>query len=283
MLAHPKTAPVNELEYEASTVTPEKFRAVLEQHGVILLRNAVRQEVLQPVANAAFQMIDHFNAIPRDVIEREIAFDSDSVRTEWRQKLGHGLHYNMDLINFTQGRHSLFDPLRKSGLLDMAAEAWPETLAQENYVSPLHRIYPEGRTEGYAGASLHMHVDAAFHQFNLLCLNFWTPLTKAGGDRPGLQVLPMGIADSKAYMEFKSEGHADAGQQQANFSRFRVHKAELEALEEAGLLHALWRPTLEPGDVLVFTNFTIHGTWSEPGMSDQRTSIEARVLLHPRA
>lgn len=269
------------LERVARDVWPGEFRDALLDHGVILLRDAVDTEIMTPLTQAATAMIDHYDAIPREVMERQIAEGPPAARGEGEERMVHGLHYDADFANFSHGRWSLFDPIRKSGLADLASAAWPEHTLSEYAISPLHRIEPFRRGTGYMGPPLQMHVDAAFHQHEWLGLNFWTPLTPAGGDYPGLQVLPLGVEASKAHMEYRPEGHAGEPDM-AQMSKFRNDNASLEALERAGLLDDLWQPILQPGDVLVFTNFTIHGTWSVEGMTRPRTSIEARVLLYPR-
>jgi hypothetical protein len=269
-----------DLDRDASTVTPAEFRAALIDHGVILLRNAVPPDVIEPLRATAAAMIEHFDSIPRDVIEREILDEDPAVRLWWDQKLAHGLHYNMDIVNFSRGAQSLFDPIRRTSMGELLAAAWPDHKVVENHVSPLHRIFPPGEAPGFNGPPLQMHVDAAFHKCDTLGLNFWTPLTPAGGERPGLAVLPLGVKAAQAYMEFNPDGH-DGEPETANQSKFRNSKALLENLERAGLAKDLWRPLLNPGDILVFTNFTIHGTWCEAGMTSPRTSIEARVLLIP--
>ena len=39
-----------------------------------------------------------------------------------------------------------------------------------------------------------------------------------------------------------------------------------------------WRPIFEPGDVMIFDQWTVHRTFVQPTMSQSRLSIEMRVI-----
>lgn len=60
---------------------------------------------------------------------------------------------------------------------------------------------------------------------------------------------------------------------------FKHRHLTADALTGLGLDAAFVHPMLEPGDVLAFSNYTIHETSVRPGMNRPRTNIEVRVLL----
>jgi len=245
------------------------------RHGAIVLRNAVPRAVLDPISDCIASMLEHYDQIPKEVIIRETEFEFPGKQQEWREIMIDGVHYNLDLVAFSQGRHSLFDPFRKSGLSDLTREAWPEMEVRENFITNVRRVFSAEAT-GYGDSPLSAHVDAQFHQHDLLGINFWTPLTDAGIDQPGLAVVPMGVEETRAYLEYNPEGYERTDQDIGLMHHFRTRK-----LESDDLAARFVRPQLRPGDVLAFTNYTIHATSVLPHMTKSRTSIEMRVLLLP--
>jgi hypothetical protein len=116
-----------------------------------------------------------------------------------------------------------------------------------------------------------------FHQHDILCVNFWLPLTTAGKDRPGIAIVPMGVEESKSYLEYSANGYEPRELDFAYMHHFRHEKLEPAKLQEAGLHFII--PHMNPGDALAFTNFTIHATYVDEGMVHPRTSIEGRMLI----
>jgi hypothetical protein len=53
----------------------------------------------------------------------------------------------------------------------------------------------------------------------------------------------------------------------------------VESLGKHGLLKYVWAPQFEKGDILAFTNFTMHATHCLPTMTLPRASVEVRVNL----
>jgi hypothetical protein len=113
----------------------------------------------------------------------------------------------------------------------------------------------------------------------MLSINFWTPLVACGVDAPGLKVIPLGVAKTKSYLEYNSDGHQLQAGDFAYMAKFRCSKMELAALEEHDLIKRVWAPEFNAGDVLAFTNFTMHATHHTKTMSNPRTSVEVRIDL----
>lgn len=88
-------------------------------------------------------------------------------------------------------------------------------------------------------------------------VNVWIPVTPAGGDAPGLE-LELGGAQQPVYSLTQSEP-----QRRARIDRIPAER--------------LWRPQMQPGDVLIFTPYTLHRTSLLPGMSQNRVSAELRI------
>jgi hypothetical protein len=122
-------------------------------------------------------------------------------------------------------------------------------------------------------------VDAQFHYIHELSINFWTPLTACGKDSPGLEVILLGVQETRDYLEFNEAGYEPGPDDIALMHHFRWNKARLDKLKESGLAKHIWAPEFEEGDILAFTNFTMHATHYLPGMKTPRTSVEVRVNM----
>jgi hypothetical protein len=246
--------------------------------GTVLLRNAVPDDVISPIAEEVERMLDHFDEIPADVIRREMDSEDSYRRSVWSQILSDGVHYNYDFVVFSKGRHSLYDPVRKSLLYRLIAEGWPQQKIVENPITNVRRVFA-GDATGYADKPLSAHVDAMFHQHDTLGINFWLPLTTAGTDRPGIAVVPLGVEETKQYLEFNPKGYEQRDGDFGSMRHFRSEKLAADKLQRAGLHFAM--PHMKPGDALAFTNFTIHATHVTEAMTHPRTSIEGRMLIEP--
>lgn len=266
------------LQIQGDVADPQVFRRAMLDHGTVLLRQAVPLAVIEPLAQATQAMLAHYDAIPPDLIRREMEFEEPGRRNVWREILNDGVHYNPDMIVFTQGRRNLFEPLRRSRLRALVEAAWPEKTLRENFVTNVRRVFP-GEPQGYADMPLSPHVDAMFHQHDVLGINFWTPLTPAGGDAPGLAVVPASVEEIKAHLAYDEHGYERRADDHGQMHHFRYDRLAPDAMEASGMTARFERPVLQPGDVLAFTNFTIHATAIAPAMTRPRTSIEVRVLL----
>ena len=266
-------------EYDAKDISPTILRQAILARGTILIRNLIPQEVIRPLGDDVLKMIAHFDSIPQDIVRREMGYEEPARKNMWREILNDGVHYNYDLITFTAGRASMFDPLHKSAMFSLVRDAFPEARIEENFITNTRRIFPKPPKGGYSDVPLEPHIDAMFHQHDVFGINFWTPLTEAGEHAPGLAVVPNSVVDVRNAFEYNPEGYEVGPHDFAHMHRFKSHKVAPEGLEQLGYAHRFVRPKMQPGDVLAFTNFTVHATSVLPGMTNSRTSIEVRVLL----
>jgi hypothetical protein len=123
------------------------------------------------------------------------------------------------------------------------------------------------------------HVDAQYHFIHQLSINFWTPLTACGKNSPGVKVILLGEEETKDYLEFYEAGYAPEPDDIDNMCHFRCNKMRLDTLRKHELTEYLWAPQFEKGDILAFTNFTMHATHYLPEMAQPRTSVEVRISL----
>lgn len=113
--------------------------------------------------------------------------------------------------------------------------------------------------------ALPFHQDQSILQTPLL--NVWIPLAECGVHAPGLEVV---VTDRRDLL-------AMAGPPDHAVPVERARIDERLVLEMFGP-GALWRPTLGPGDVLVFAGTTIHRSHVTPRMTKPRLSVELRLV-----
>jgi hypothetical protein len=113
--------------------------------------------------------------------------------------------------------------------------------------------------------ALPFHQDQSILQTPLL--NVWVPLVECGVHAPGLEVVVTDRLDLLAV----------AGLPDHDVPVERARIDERLVLETFGP-GALWRPSLRPGDALVFAGTTIHRSHVTPDMTRPRLSVEMRLV-----
>ena len=110
-----------------------------------------------------------------------------------------------------------------------------------------------------------------FHQDQFILrtplLNVWIPLAECGVHAPGLEVV---VTDKRDLL-------AVAGPADHDLPVERARIDERLVVETFGP-GALWRPSLRPGDVLVFAGTTVHRSHVTPAMTKPRLSVEMRLV-----
>jgi hypothetical protein len=94
-------------------------------------------------------------------------------------------------------------------------------------------------------------------------LNFWLPITLAGGDMPGIELAPVGLTACMALTK-----------EQTDHPLIELDAAEI--IQRFGS-DSFFRPVMAPGDVLVMNEYTIHRTHIPTQAVRDRYSIELRV------
>lgn len=107
-----------------------------------------------------------------------------------------------------------------------------------------------------------------FHQdmgaFGEMGVNVWLPLTPAGDDYPGLELLS---GRTRALVEVEVEETGDV------YSYLKI--AENQFRFDEALLVA---PILAPGDCILFLGDVVHRTYLPATSTGQRTSLEIRLF-----
>lgn len=113
--------------------------------------------------------------------------------------------------------------------------------------------------------ALPFHQDQSILQTPLL--NVWIPLTECGVHALGLEVV---VTDRRDLLALAGPpDHA------VPVERARIDERLVLGMFGPG---ALWRPSLDPGDVLVFAGTTVHRSHVTPQMTKPRLSVELRLV-----
>jgi hypothetical protein len=122
---------------------------------------------------------------------------------------------------------------------------------------------------------LGLHLDAHFHPF-AFTVNFWVPFQECGVEAPGLQLLPLAYKETRAYSGYTGAIHRDG--QRWNRGYFRSDYFDADDIVSDFGENALLRPVMKPGDLIVSSNWVIHGTYRTAQMRNGRTNMEARLI-----
>jgi hypothetical protein len=262
-------------DFNYGALDAAQFRTQLLSRGAVMLRSAVDPQLLDQIGFRLDEMFAQYASVPSDELQRRAESSDPIERDFWEQiKLSH----IFDRAFKPYAGISFFDIIRKGGLWEFAARAFPEAAMVESAVCNCRRMI-DGDLRKFVDRPIEFHVDAQFFYVHQLSVNFWTPLVDCGTTAPGLKVITLGVRDTLQYLEFKAEGYEPRPRDIAHMHKFRCENMELERLGANGLAELVWAPTFKKGDVLAFTNFTMHATHYLPEMTQPRTSVEVRVDL----
>ena len=240
-----------------------------------MLRKAVEPLLLKSIQTPLEQSFAQYLNIPPAEFQRHLASQDPVARDFWQQiQLGH----MFDRTFKPAAGFSFFEIVRSSGLWSFTALAFPESLLEESSVCNCRRI-TDSDVRQFWDRPIEFHIDAQFFYDEKLSINFWTPLVPCGLLAPGLKVIPIGVHETRTYLEYNPDGYDPGPKDFARMHKFRCSKLEPFLLQKHGFLSQQWAPQFEVGDILAFTNFTLHATHFTDTMTEPRISVEVRVDL----
>lgn len=219
----------------------------LRRYGVLKIRNLIDPGLISAVGAAARALYDERDA-------RVAAGECLPVP----QRQSH-LRRTLPLSDITAAGRPAAE------LLDCpAVRALAEAhLGEEPQMNP--NSYVRALIPGPQIQALPFHQDQSILRTPLL--NVWIPLAECGVDAPGLEVV---VTDKRELL-------AMAGPPDHDVPVERVRIDERLVTETFGP-GALWRPSLSPGDALVFAGTTVHRSHVTPAMTKPRLSVEMRLV-----
>jgi hypothetical protein len=244
-------------DFPAQT-SPARLHESLEKYGAALIRGAVAPNVVRVYLDALNEIYDLYDAgDPRLKCckPNEVAGVARGDVTAGVLERVTGL----SIENYFASRS-----LRR--LLRLCLPVCRPTLETLMTVSPGHRKAISG---------LPLHTDGIIQGTTKAVLAMWSPLHPCGVDAPGLRVVSAG---RKAVRDYLRESFPDRPIPGWSSS---TEWASTDAFDEDRLRQLFgppWAPEMQPGDVMVFTNWTIHGSQFGPEFTKPRSAIIQRWM-----
>jgi hypothetical protein len=263
-------------DYQYGALGASEFRDVILGRGAIMLRNAADPKLLDKIRQQIDDIFEHYASERGLENETHPALNNSVDRADFWNQLKRSHIFDRTFKQFFD--LSFYEIIRANGLWALAESAFPECEIREAADCNCRRT-AVGDLAMFFDAPIDFHVDAQYHSIDHPAINFWTPLVACGKDAPGLKVVLLGVQETKDYLEFTEAGYEKDPDDIALMHHFRCKKESVESLGKHGLLKYVWAPQFEKGDILAFTNFTMHATHCLPTMTLPRTSVEVRVKL----
>jgi hypothetical protein len=226
--------------------TPESLRQAFLQYGCTIVRRAASPGLLDQVRAAIDRAYEHTSDV--HVYDRDIKAVTDRALT---------------------GYEIVGDPKLKRFLDLVYGGQW---YLRKNATA--RRIEGTDRDQGWQ-EPLPLHLDSQIHRFQFT-VNFWVPLQDCGIDSPTLQFVPFDYIRTRGYSGFTGRPLRD--KEDFHLAYFSKDAFELEAIHAAFGENCLLRPVMNAGDLIIASNWLIHGSYRTPAMTKGRTSIELRFL-----
>ena len=112
------------------------------------------------------------------------------------------------------------------------------------------------------------HQDCSFLPFKSLIINSWVPLTNCGVNSPSIQVI---VKPLNAFITPEDYNNPIAKPYQKIELSEDFVKSNFDG-------EKIWAPEMHVGDVLFFSNFTVHRTFISKEMTENRISLEIRCM-----
>jgi hypothetical protein len=236
------------IDRAATAWTPESLRAAYVRHGCAVVRGAIDLEKIARV--------------------REVTVEAYA-----RTRATH--MHDKDIAEASGGRVSGFDLIAHPLLtrfLDLVFVG--QRYRREDATS--RRIGARASNEDWQ-APLELHVDSFFHEF-WFTVNFWVPFDACGVEAPGLQLLPIDYRSTRRYTGFSRQPIYPKREDFENSRYFPTEVLSVERIERDFGAGSLFRPAMQPGDVIIASNWIVHGSYETAAMSKGRSSIELRFI-----
>jgi ectoine hydroxylase-related dioxygenase (phytanoyl-CoA dioxygenase family) len=236
------------IDRDITAWTPESLRAAFVEHGCAVVRRAIDLEAIARLRAVTSELYTRTTDV--HVFEAEIA-------------------------EATQGVVSGFDLISNPLLMQFLDRIFAgqryrrESAAARRVSGAEHRL-------GWQ-PPLSLHVDSFFHEF-WFTVNFWVPFDECGVAAPGLQLLPIDYRETRRYAGFSRKPIYQPRENAENSQHFPADALNPDRLREDFGEDCLVRPEMKPGDVIIASNWIIHGSYQNPTMANGRTNMEVRFI-----
>ncbi len=241
-------------EIDGAMLTPDIVAGALAHHGSLIVRNFLPPFRVKQLVAAVDASLDGAAA------NREPDASAATAGSPWFEPLDDGMisifGAGDEWVRVVDSPRAMFEVIEAfQPMVDEVVQPYlgeRPTMGSTKWT--LRRITPNC----YGG----WHQDGKFLGEQIRVLNTWVALSRCGGDTGsvGMEILPQNVA----YI-------APTGTEGA-FIGFEVSRRVVERL--AGERPPV-DPVFEPGDALLFDQYTLHRTGSKPGLTKNRYAIES--------
>jgi hypothetical protein len=243
----------------------EVFREALYSSGFIILRSAIEPKKISYFRRRVCDVLDYYGSLT----------ESDIAKLNWRDwwpgseiamstfQAQIGCINDRMLQDATKWELSFYDLISDPRLHVLKDVAFPGVAFLPSMVTHCRRVALEPQ-RGWSNP-VSLHCDTRYHRDAPFALNFWTPLEPAGDlfRSPGLEIWPLGFDAVSRYLEFDLR-------EWPSIKEERFSTAEQE-------LGPGFRTSLDVGDLMVFTSWTLHRTYVPRNATKGRLSAEVRL------
>lgn len=245
---------------------------LLKNHGVVLLKGILDTAQLSLVSRSATQCFSYIEQIIHEQGIEQVsdylpcyyffngrvtsvslfALDDDQL-THAFEKISH----QMLSIVVNSLAYQVLAKIMDSSLLFNLSQSWVRKQYALSHYHPLHTPHT-WHQDGALGVTFNPLSDSSNYYIReplTPLITCWIPLTDCGRDRPGLQFIRRNL-DQLLHYDYLNE----------------VKLRKRFASDE------FWSPEMTLGDVLIFLNGTLHKTYVTEAMTQDRISIELRVM-----
>jgi hypothetical protein len=234
------------VDRELAAWTSDGLRETFLHYGCAIVRNSVSPDLIEKARAAIANAYETASGV--HVYDKEIKAASGGVFNGF-ELVGHPtLRRFLDLV-FSGQLYFRKNATARRIRGEEAKSSWQEPLA--------------------------LHLDAQFHRFQFT-VNFWMPLQDCGIDAPSLQVVPLDYISTRNYSGYT--GCMLRIGEPFRFGYFANRALDPDVVTATFGEKAFLRPIMKAGDLVVASNWLIHGSYSTPDMTRGRTSIELRFI-----
>jgi hypothetical protein len=260
-------------ELPAAQCAPPAFLSALRDAGVIILRQAVSTKRVVSIRKDAARAITYYTRLAENGLAN-VSFGHwwghDDVGFNLSQSTA-GYISDAMLQDASETGASFYDLIADPRLHGLIAGAFPGTVFGPSGATHCRRVSADGKERNGWAPPIQLHCDRRYHQDGMFALNFWTPLEPAGAafNSPSLEVIPISFSALHAYLEPDT----------TKPDLFTDEKFSPDAVYSA-LGRKPIPVDLVPGDIMVFTSWTLHRTYIPSNAERSRLSAEVRLVTN---
>jgi len=260
-------------DLDFSSVTPPRIRAAILDQGCAVLRRAIPQETICRYKAALLEIYELYDR----------ATAGDQSACDLFQPYIHDGQF-VDIGKYGNVSPQLFDALsRGQTFLDLFADHKLQEVIQsivgryQTYLNTFVRVAekrPGFDTGDKTSDGIQLHTDGVIQGDRHFALTVWIAFDRCGQDAPGLTIIADNHKGTRKYVGFKGgERRSQVGEW--DYERYSKDAFAAERVS-AYYRERMWRPILEPGDAVLFTNWTLHATHRTSAMRLPRIAAITR-------